>query len=809
MPPVLLTVQLSEKLSATLVLSAVPSDSLFLMNGAVGAMIGMGKFLLWDSRMPGSDSAKAIGPFLLACLLSVVMGVRSTETAAQDGAVADDPPVQQVEIGPLGAFVTVGSPIDDSQFARVKKAALGLQNDAVRQNRRAVLVLEFTPGSSEFHQVYGLAEFLSSADISKVTTVAWIPETVTGHNAIPALACNEIVMHPDAELGDIGRGEAVDPGRQEAVLRIIRRRGNLKVSPDLVKGMMDPQQTIIKLELGPEPGKITETRVVTQAEAQRLRANKEPILNDTVIWEAGTPGRLSGSVARRLDILVVGTATERLDLLETYNLPREAMRETPALAGDVKARLIRVDGMIEPTLEAFIVRQIDRAVAGGANLLIFEIDSPGGFLLPSENLAFYIADLDPKKVHTVAYIPGPGEATYKGAYSGAAFIALGCDEIYMHPDAQIGDAGPIEAREGGAFERADEKVLSPLRDKLRQLAIKKGRPPALTEAMADKDLLVYEVTHKKTGRVWYMSDHELQQEGNEWIKGPVVPESRQNNLLTVNGRRAHELKIAGPPVENLEELKQDLGLDPELKLVRVERTWVDTLVFLLNTRVATFLLLVLGVACIYLELHLMTGFLGILSALCFGVFFWSKFLGGTAGWLEVVFFALGLACIAMEIFVIPGFGVFGVSGALLVLVSLVMASQTFGNLEPNRDLQQLSRNLLMLGASVATVIGMAAVLSRYLPQIPLLNQMVLHPPGAAPEEEQDEPRLKPELQEEREGLLSLVGSRGEALSDLRPAGKAEIDGRFLHVVSDGPYIARGTAIEVVSVAGNRIVVREA
>ena len=103
-------------------------------------------------------------------------------------------------------------------------------------------------------------------------------------------------------------------------------------------------------------------------------------------------------------------------------------------------------------------------------MLIFDIDSPGGYLKTSEDLANTIAYLDPKKVRTVAYIP-------KQALSGAAIIALGCNDIYMHPDAHIGDAAPIEVGKGQWFERAPEKILSDLVVTLRQLADRKSVLP--------------------------------------------------------------------------------------------------------------------------------------------------------------------------------------------------------------------------------------------------------------------------------------------------------------------------------------------
>ncbi len=461
--------------------------------------------------------------------------------------------------------------------------------------------------------------------------------------------------------------------------------------------------------------------------------------------------------------------------------------------------MIEVEGTIDPLLDSFLKRQIDRAVADGAKMIIFEIQSPGGLLWHSRDLAYTIADLEDQEVRTVAFIRGE-------ALSGATIIALGCDEIYMTRHATIGDAGPIETSEGGQFERAPEKILSFLRETMTTLADRKHRPSALAVAMADKDVAVYEVTNKNTGDTWFMSDEQIHAAGDEWVRGRMVPETAENNLLTVNGVRAHELKLAERPVADFDELKERLGVPPDITPRKVARTWIDDTVFLLNTNVVTGLLFFLGIVLIYLELHFMSGVLGILSALCFAIFFWSKFLGGTAGWLEVMLFTLGLACLALEIFVIPGFGVFGITGGLLVFAALVMASQTFGNLEPNRDFSEATKTMATLSTSIIAVIVMAMALSRYLPSIPILNQMILTPPGMNTVTSPDEPRLHPDLAGEHPNRF--VGRSGTALTVLRPAGKAQIGHEMVDVVSDGPFIPQGSQIEVLAVNGNRIVVRE-
>lgn len=718
--------------------------------------------------------------------------------ASATTATAQDPPNP-----PFGQFVTLTSPMDDHVLAQVSNVAQRLQHQAQQENRAAYLVLEIPAGTTPFHHVQAITRLLTSSQWSSIKTVAWVPETVTGPNVLVALACRDIVMHPDAELGDIGRGQPLEPEDQQAALAIGQKRHNSRVSTALITAMIDPQAQLWKVRVpGDEPGKV-ETRTVTRNELAVLQDAGVVLEKLEPIKDAGVLGLFKGSVARSQDILVTNVAETRADVAALYNLPRESMRELPAGKEIRKVRLIRVTGTIDTLQESFLERQIDRAVASDADTIVFEIDSPGGLLVSSINLAYKIADLESRKVRTVAWVP-------QLALSGAAIIALGCDDIFMRPSAQLGDAGPIEIRGGGQFERADEKILSKLRVDLKKLAERKGRPVAVAEAMADRNLRIYQATHRDTGRVWYMSEAEIRDSGGEWTQGPQVRETDGQLLLTVEGRRAHELKLAERPINDLDELKVRLGLPAGFLLMAVQKTWVDRLVFVLNHPVMTAFLFILGIAFLYLEAHFPTSLFGILSVVCFAVFFWSRVLGGTAGWLEVILFILGAGCLAMEIFVIPGFGVFGISGILLMLGAVVMASQSFGNLEPSADLYQLTRTLgTFLGALVGVAV-IAAVLSRFLPHVPMFEDLVLAPPSA-PSHAANEPQLSPELlgrSQEKPGS-ELLGKRGEAISLLRPAGKARFDGRVVDVVSDGPLIAEGAMLEIVHVSGNRIVVRKA
>jgi len=715
----------------------------------------------------------------------------------------------QEQLAPIGQFFTISGTVDDAMFGKVNRTALGLQARAQQEKRRGVLVLEILPGSSPFHQVLGLARFLST-EVPSLTTVAYVPETLTGNHVVLALACQEIIMRPEAELGDISLGNPMDRDEQSFVINLTNRRHNRMLSEALVLGMLDRQKEVlwVQVELGQKPNTSRESRVVSRSGYDDLAKAGAQILDVKTIKEAGTPGVFSGERSRSLNILAMHTAQSRDEVATLYRLPREAMRQNVATGEAPRALIIRIDNMIEPILEQFVHRQIDRAVSSGVNLIIFEIESPGGYMIESMNLANEIADLSDKKVRTVAYVP-------RTAYSGAAIIAMGCDEIYLKTDALIGDAGVIrETAKGGQFEFAPQKFTEPLKRTLENLAEKKHRPPALLVAMMNKDLTVYKVTHRDSGQIWYMSDDELHEANDLWIKGDPIPEAGNDKLLTVKGSRAHELLLAEPPVREFPELQARLGIPADVKVEVSARTWVDTLIFILNTAWATALLFLFGLVSIYLELHFPSGLFGICACVCFGLFFWSRFLGGTAGWLEVVLFLLGAGFLAIEIFVVPGFGVFGVSGVLLCAFSLILASQTFIIPSTSADMRELSRSLGTLSSAVVGMVVLAALFSRYLPSLPLFNAMILAPPGSE-HADSSEPQLRPDLAGGGTSLnpllerdQALVGKTGTAMTVLRPAGKAQIGEEFVDVVSEGPFISAGRKIEVASVSGNRVVVRE-
>lgn len=463
-----------------------------------------------------------------------------------------------------------------------------------------------------------------------------------------------------------------------------------------------------------------------------------------------------------------------------------------------KAVLIRFEGPITPLLEQFVYRKLDVAKDQGADLVIIEIDSPGGYLDASLNLADRFLDLD--WAHTVAFVP-------REALSGAAIAALGCNEIVMAPEAHLGDAGPIFQGEDALFRHAPEKIRSELALRVRDLAEATGRPPALAEAMVDMDLIVYRVRNKNTGVETFLSDHDIESSDapDEWEKAQPVQESREKHFLTVTGRRAVELELAEGTAASRDEVKQRYAIQDEILVL--EPSSVDTAVTILNVPFVTGLLLLVGLIALYVEFSAPgLGAGGIIATMCFTLFFWSKFLGGTAVWLEVILFLLGVAFLLIEIFVTPGFGFAGITGMLLLVVSLVMAGQDFVIPTTTRELHaSLQGMVVIVGAGFAFLIGAFGV-SHYFGTVPIVGWLKLELPRPDGVAATDDGKPRPTVESNK--FPVGVGDWGVAESPLRPAGKAIFGDDYLDVVADGSFVDKGKQVRVIQISGNRIVVRE-
>ncbi|MFM8291094.1 MAG: NfeD family protein, partial [Planctomycetia bacterium] len=443
--------------------------------------------------------------------------------------------------------------------------------------------------------------------------------------------------------------------------------------------------------------------------------------------------------------------------------------------GGWKPAVVTLTGPVTAAAVGRVRVAIDRAVGQGANLVCLRIDSAGGQPEQSLVLAGALAALDPAAVRTVAYVP-------REARGDAALIALACDEVVMHSAAVLGGEGnaAIGDRQGQAIAEAWRGGVAKVR----------GRPWSLPVALVVPGVAVGRAVHKGTGRVACFAAEELARrpDRDTWEMGQPVG----TGPILVDGRKAESLGIATHLVEDFTGLRRVYGRGADV--ATAEPGWAERLLAALASPELAWLLLLIGGAGLYIELKTPgVGLGGFVSMVAFIVYFWSQHLHGTSGWLEVMLFLAGLFCVAAEIFVLPGFGVLGLGGGLLVIASLVLASQSFVLPANDYQIRQMEWSLVGVLGAATGVATIGFLLRHWLPATPVLRDVLLVPPEAAGPLDDD--------------AAALLGAEGTTTSRLAPAGKARIGGAIREVTSDGELIEPGVAVRVTDCRAGRLHVR--
>ncbi|CAN5609199.1 NfeD family protein [soil metagenome] len=440
--------------------------------------------------------------------------------------------------------------------------------------------------------------------------------------------------------------------------------------------------------------------------------------------------------------------------------------------------LVDVSGTIDLGLAPYIDRVIAEAENVGAVAIIIEIDTPGGRLDAVIQMRDTIIDTD---VRTIALV----DAT---AFSAGALVAIASDEIYMTPGSVMGAATPVL---GGTGEVADEKTISAVRATFESAAEQNGRDPRVAAAMVDTRIE---------------------------IDGLVT----DDELLTLTVAEALEFGYAEGLVANLDELIDELGLTDN-ELVATSLSCAERLVRFLTNPLLAGLLLLGGFLLIIGDLFSCgVGIAALGGVVLLSIFFWGHLLAGLAGWEDIALVVLGIALIAVEAFVLPGFGVAGILGLISLGTGafLAMIFRDF-DLVINYDLWRvgLTVGLTLIAAAIGIVL-LVMLVSRRGPPSGLVLSARLGSGEAVTARTNSgwlgwfdgNIRLEPDRIDRPVGTESnpdesLVGATCVAVSDLRPGGIVEIDGHRLDVVTSGEFLPAGEAVEVIRDDRYRRVVR--
>ncbi|HEV3122298.1 MAG TPA: NfeD family protein [Isosphaeraceae bacterium] len=692
-----------------------------------------------------------------------------------------------------GQFFTIEEPITTDVINRVRTQTLHLLAQSAQRGdeTRPVLIFEIRPGKSgpgqtEFGMAHTLAEFISTKLPGARQTVAFLPEPISGYACLVALACDEIVMGTDSSLGPITpEGQEVDSLARGYVVQLAHRKGH---EEDLLLGLLDRDAKLLKVTTG--------DRQVHHVLAEKLEAfrKKYQVSEEEPEWEGGRRGILSAERARAEGVCK-RNADHRSEVANLYNLTGQVAADDPTLDQVLNPVWIRISGTLDTIKESYLKRRIEQARQDKVNLIFFEINSEGGLDTPADNIADAIADL--KDIKTVAYINDQ-------ALGVAALLPLACDRIVFNNEGRMGNVTRLITGHNGQSQAISEAQIAGLAGKAEELAKRKGHPPAVARAMIDPGITLVSAKDTQTGAVAIITEEQVQAEPGRFVV-QETKKAKGEGVLELTAKTAANFRMSNDAVGDPEQLKDLFGLRG--KDIRVDGpTWVDGLVTTLNTEWMSWLLLFVGFFMLVLELKLPgIGLPAIISALAFLLFFWSRWLSGTADQLEILLFLVGLICLALELFVFPGFGVFGMSGVLLILVSVVMASHTFVWPTQEYEYRQMLGTLFQVTLVLVMVGGGAVIVGRFFPSLPLFNRMVLKPVPAGGSELGEQP-AKPAFEGD-ETLTFLIGETGRTTTVLRPTGKARFGELLVDVTADGFYIEPDSLVEVVDVQGARVIVK--
>ncbi len=468
-----------------------------------------------------------------------------------------------------------------------------------------------------------------------------------------------------------------------------------------------------------------------------------------------------------------------------------------------KAIVISCRGMIDDGLYQSLKRRTGQALDGNIDYVIYEISTYGGRVDSADDIAKYlIHDVSPR-ARTVAYV-----ATE--AISAGAMISVSCEDIIMRENTTIGDCAPIMME--GKLEGVErEKSESFIRAAFQRAAEANNYPPALLKAMVTQQVEVYRVKNLNTGEMEFFDGEQVPIDANEWdLKNKKLIDSK-DTILTLTASQAHEYGVARAVVKDvsgvLAFLEERDGVTFDGVIATLETNWSEEMVRWLNAPAVTGILFMIGLLGIYMELQTPgLGLPGLVAVIAFLVLFGSKYLIGLANYVEIALFFVGLVLLAIEIFLIPGFGLTGIAGIILIIAGL------FGMLLPNSpgeipwprvemEWDMLRIGALSLAGGFAGFLLIALLLARYLPQSRLFSGLILSPPGPASQDTVSmtaPPEHSVELK---------IGLEGEVLTPLRPAGKAGFAAAVVDVVAQAEFLEKGTRVRIVAIHGNRVVVK--
>lgn len=422
------------------------------------------------------------------------------------------------------------------------------------------------------------------------------------------------------------------------------------------------------------------------------------------------------------------------------------------LSQTTRVMVMEIKDNIDPRMKRYVDLAISHANSTEADIVIIEMDTYGGVLTDAKEIVDAIMRFEkPIWVFINA-----------DAASAGALISIACDSIYMAPGATIGAATVVES----TGQKAPDKYQSYMRSIMRSTAEEKGRDPRIAEGMVDEQLDLDSI-------------------------------SPPGQVITFSTTEAIQYGYCEAKVNSIEEILERNGVaDYDLYRFNLSRT-EKIIAFFLNPFISGILILVI-IGGIYFELQTPgVGFPGFAALVALVLYLVPYYLNGLAANWEIIALFVGIALLALEIFVLPGFGIAGIAGISLMVMSMILIMLNndwfdFGLVPTSSIIYATAATLGGIAGGIALLFvgGSRLTQSRYFQRVALTD-----------------------TQERAQGYTSsfisepMKGKVGKAYTVLRPSGKVMIDDQIYDAYTRGDYIDKDTEIIVVNDEGTSLQVR--
>ena len=445
---------------------------------------------------------------------------------------------------------------------------------------------------------------------------------------------------------------------------------------------------------------------------------------------------------------------------------------------------VPINGTIDLGLPPYIERSIKEAERNNAESIIFEVNTFGGRVDAATQIKDAILD---SKVPTVAFIN-------KRAISAGALISLSCEKIYMTGGATIGATTAVDM----SGNKASEKVISYMREEMAATAEKRGRNKQIARGMVDEEL---EFPNKVKNK-YVTSDNEVDTiktilyyliMENDTIYVDDIEGRKQGNLITLTTEQALKYGIADNSADTFNSVLDSLGFSTA-NVQTTSENWSENIVRFLTNPIVASLLTTFGFLGILFELQSPGwGIPGSIGLMCLILSLGASYIAELATMNDFLIIVIGLLCIMLEVLVIPGFGIPGIAGIIFILWGLYLL--LLPDIPVGEEVLSQASNGLIIGI-IGGLIGLV-LLFRAMTKTKFWKDLTS--PGGQNKKDGYVASL---------GWEKLVGEPGLTETDLHPSGWIVVNSERVFAVSEGNFIDKNVKIIVLSVDGNRVVVRK-